>query len=151
MSFAAFAHFDLLVNEMKQTLKYILGFMVISIWLLYASYLLQDEESLEEWYTIKTYNISENDQYTNLELFTRIAMVMSLFWLKLAYHLWYYFEYFYFNRLLIKLDSFLNTSSVKMGPMSPTMDLSQISVSQTPQTPNRGSIVSVTPDTKLAE
>jgi hypothetical protein len=145
LAFAAFAHFDLLVNEMKRTLKYVLGFMVLSIWLLYANYLLTDQETLEEYYTIKSYNISENDQYTNLELWTRISMVMSFFWLKLAYHLWYYFEYFYYNRLLIKLDSFLDTSTI--APTSPTQDKSNsITPSQTPQ-----SIISVTPDQQLTE
>merc|ERR1719192_1898768 len=149
-AFASFAHFDLLVNEMKKTLKWVLGFLVLSIWLLYASYLMTDEEDLEKTWTIRSYNISENDQYTNLELWTRICLIMSFFWLKLAYHLWYYFEYFYYNRLLIKLSSFLDASTV--APSTPTQDkFNSITPTQTPTLTPRASVISVTPDTQLTE
>jgi len=149
-AFASFAHFDLLVNEMKKTLKWVLGFLVLSIWLLYASYLMTDEEDLEKTWTIRSYNISENDQYTNLELWTRICLIMSFFWLKLAYHLWYYFEYFYYNRLLIKLNSFLDTSTVAEVPISPS-GFSQMSKGTTPSHTPRASVISVTPDNQLTE
>merc|ERR550517_181530 len=150
VSFASFGHFDLLVNEMKQTLKYVLGFLVLSIWLLYANYLMTDEETLEKTWTIRNYDISANDQYTNLELWTRICLVMSFFYLKLAYHLWYYFEYFYYNRLLIRLNSFLDSSTVAGDPISPS-GFSQMSKGTTPSHTPRASVISVTLDNQLTE
>jgi len=101
---ACFVHFDLLFNELKRTLKFGLMFMVFSFWLLMAYVNVQTQEELEESFHIREWNISETDHSTNLEWFLRIAGIMSLFWVKLAYHLHFYKKYFYFNRVMIKLE-----------------------------------------------
>jgi len=111
---ACFVHFDLLFNELKRTLKFGLLFMVFSFWLLMAYVNVQSEESLREDFHIREWNISETDHSTNLEWFLRIAGIMSLFWVKLAYHLHFYKKYFYFNRVMIKLED-LNPQSVSVS------------------------------------
>lgn len=114
---ACFVHFDLLFNELKRTLKYGLLFMVFSFWLLMAYTSYQTEEQLEEDFHIREWNLSETDHSTNLEWFLRIAGVMSLFWVKLAYHLHYFEKFFYFNRVMIKLED-LNPQTVSLSKSS---------------------------------
>jgi len=109
---ACFVHFDLLFNELKRTLKFGLMFMVFSFWLLIAYVNFQTAEELREQFHLREWNISETDHSTNLEWFLRISGVMSLFWVKLAYHLHFYKKYFYFNRVMIKLEDLNPRTSV---------------------------------------
>jgi len=112
ISFGTFCHFDLMINELKHTLKFGLLFGVLTMWILLAWVNYEPEEKLNEYFHIRNWNISEIDTWTNLEFYCRIGFIFSLFWLKLAYHLWYYEEYFYFNRVYVNIEDFLSISTI---------------------------------------
>jgi len=126
LSIGTFCHFDVLINELKKTLKYGLLIGVATVWLLIAWVNTADSESLHENFHIRSWNVSRIDTWTNLEFYVRISFVFSLFWLKLAYHLWYFEEYFYFNRVYVNIESFLNSPTI--SPMEIKLQI------QTPNT-----------------
>merc|ERR1712107_358805 len=74
----------------------------LSMWVSYVSYIFGQFDFPH----VRSWNVSLVDQWTNEQLLFRILFIMSLFWVKLAYHLWYKYEYFYFNRRHINLDHF---------------------------------------------
>merc|ERR1712218_422643 len=73
---------------------------------------MEDGEKLHEIFHIRSWDVSRIDTWTNLEFYVRISFVFSLFWLKLTYHLWYFEEYFYFNRVMLNVETFLSSSSL---------------------------------------
>eukprot|EP00492_Amphilonche_elongata_P000020 TRINITY_DN1000_c0_g1_i1.p1 TRINITY_DN1000_c0_g1~~TRINITY_DN1000_c0_g1_i1.p1 ORF type:complete len:141 (-),score=8.93 TRINITY_DN1000_c0_g1_i1:377-799(-) len=86
-----------------------------------------EKGKLHEIFHIRSWNVSRVDTWTNIEFYVRVSFVFSLFWLKLAYHLWFYEEHFYFNRVYVNIETFLSTSSLQ-SPMELKLQI------QTPNT-----------------